>query len=61
MEEFDMRASREMAAQVTEQQLVLQQAGVPGFFPTTNEEHIAAQAKVLELIRSLQQQFGAAR
>jgi hypothetical protein len=41
-----------MDAHITDQQLMLQQAGVPGFFVTTDPEHIKTQAKVLELLRS---------
>lgn len=48
--EFEANVQREQREKITEQQITLQQAGIPGFFPTNDEKFIQVQTQILGLL-----------
>lgn len=50
MSEFENKVSKEIDDATRDQQIILQNAGVPGFFPTTDSNQISLQSKILNLL-----------
>jgi len=50
MAKFDLQALNELDEKVFEQQVALQKAGVPGFFPTKDPQQLDLQSKILAAI-----------
>lgn len=51
MEDFDKRAFNELAEKLAEQQMILEQAGVPGFYRTFNPAEVETQAQIISMIQ----------
>lgn len=50
MSDFEKQVSEEIDKATRDQQIILQNAGVPGFFPTNDSNQIALQSKILNLL-----------
>lgn len=50
MSDFEKQVSEEIDKATRDQQIILQNAGVPGFFPTSDSNQIALQSKILNLL-----------
>ncbi|CAG9771262.1 unnamed protein product [Ceutorhynchus assimilis] len=55
LKEFDMKLVLELDKKVAEQQRILEQAGVPGFYYTTNTLEIKVQMHLLDFLLRLSQ------
>jgi len=55
LKEFDMKLVLELDKKVADQQKILEQAGVPGFYYTTNPLEIKVQMHLLDFLLRLSQ------